>query len=431
MYVYIVHAPDSPTFKFGISSQTHGKRLEAYKTAYGSFDAHVVACNNALEVESALKTRFDKLILPHDSGSPSEIVPRGYDDINLIEALRLIYATRTLSRRATFLEPVLGNDLIETDHSYNDINLLEENMDVDDIGINEQNQDEHELPPYPDSDIAKHIRSILATPTPLRLAELASCLLGDVGTVYYSKRRSTWVKDDKDVSSEEMHLIVARELQAAADGYPDDTTKLTKAIGKRSVIINALHFLQPMLKEPPLAETEDVVDALSEVFVFAAPFSTLDECRKSGFLVKQKTIRDAVKKLKIQEKLSGVSIREVLMHLGSRGYTETPVKSRFDCGAGVQNTKWIMGMKKRDPLALFLVEGGDYVDKLKEEAVRITIEKEEGAVTLVEHFLDAFNGWSQLINTSPTMNLRREFFFEKQKNCTRYNAAVRRIKQKS
>ena len=58
------------------------------------------------------------------------------------------------------------------------------------------------------------------------------------------------------------------------------------------------------------------------------------------------------------------------------------------------------------PLALFLVEGGEYVDKRREETVRVTVEKDPEAVTLQQHFLDAFKGWSQRnYDTSPTMNV--------------------------
>ena len=96
-------------------------------------------------------------------------------------------------------------------------------------------------------------------------------------------------------------------------------------------------------------ENEDIVDALSELFEFAPPFSSVEECHRGGFLVKPKAIKDALSELKKRDKLRGVSQSGVFTQLGFRGYRKTPTKIRFDCGAGdgVQLTFWVTGMKAR------------------------------------------------------------------------------------
>ena len=109
MYAYLVYAPDSPTFKFGISRQPNAQRLISYRNTYGAFGSCVVPCDNPQEVEDALKERFRDVRLPHFSGAPSELVPRGPDDANLVEAFRIMCATMTLSRRVAYIVPDLGD----------------------------------------------------------------------------------------------------------------------------------------------------------------------------------------------------------------------------------------------------------------------------------------------------------------------------------
>jgi len=92
------------------------------------------------------------------------------------------------------------------------------------------------------------------------------------------------------------------------------------------------------------AEGEDLMDALSKTFEFAPPFSSLDECAKSGFLVKSQVIKDVLGDLKKQGSLLGVSKSGLIMQLGLRGYP----KVRFDAGAGKQYTSWILGIKRKE-----------------------------------------------------------------------------------
>jgi hypothetical protein len=96
------------------------------------------------------------------------------------------------------------------------------------------------------------------------------------------------------------------------------------------------------------AEGEDLIDALNKIFEFAPPFSSLDECIKSGLLVKPQVIEDVLHDLKKQGSLMGVSKSGVLLQLGPRGYPNTDSKVRFDAGAGKQYTSWIVGIKRRD-----------------------------------------------------------------------------------
>ena len=46
------------------------------------------------------------------------------------------------------------------------------------------------------------------------------------------------------------------------------------------------------------AEGEDLIDALSKTFEFTPPFSSLDNCTKSSFLVKPQIIKDVLGDLK-------------------------------------------------------------------------------------------------------------------------------------
>jgi hypothetical protein len=103
------------------------------------------------------------------------------------------------------------------------------------------------------------------------------------------------------------------------------------------------------------AEGEDIITALSAALEFAPPFSTLDECRASGFLMKPSDLKKVADGLKKQGKLSGVSKSGVLTQLAFRGYPKS-CKTRFDPGSGVVYTTWIMGVRERRAEAR--VDGG-------------------------------------------------------------------------
>jgi hypothetical protein len=83
---------------------------------------------------------------------------------------------------------------------------------------------------------------------------------------------------------------------------------------------------------------EDLIDAFNTTFEFAPPFFSLDECIKSGFLVKPQVIKDVLGDLKKQGSLIGVSKNGLIMQLGLRGYPKTDNKIRFDAGTGKQYT---------------------------------------------------------------------------------------------
>ncbi len=92
-------------------------------------------------------------------------------------------------------------------------------------------------------------------------------------------------------------------------------------------------------------EGENLINALSENFEFAPPFSSLDECIKSGFLVKPQITKDVLRGLKKQGSHMGVFKSSLIMLLGLRGYPKTNNMVRFDAGAGNQYTSWIVDIK--------------------------------------------------------------------------------------
>jgi len=94
------------------------------------------------------------------------------------------------------------------------------------------------------------------------------------------------------------------------------------------------------------AEGEDLITALSSVLDFAPPFSTLNECQESGFLMKPSDLKEVTDGLRKQGKLSGVSKSGVVTQLAFRGYPESS-KVRFDHGSGVVHTVWIMLVRER------------------------------------------------------------------------------------
>ena len=96
------------------------------------------------------------------------------------------------------------------------------------------------------------------------------------------------------------------------------------------------------------AEGEDLIDAVSKAFEFKPPFSSLDDCTKSDFLVKPHAIKDVLGGLKKQGLLMGVSKSGLIMQLGLRGYPKTDNKVLFDAGPRKQYTSWIVGIKRRE-----------------------------------------------------------------------------------
>ena len=94
------------------------------------------------------------------------------------------------------------------------------------------------------------------------------------------------------------------------------------------------------------AEGEDLIEALSALFEFVAPFSTIAECERSGFLIKPAAIKDALEMLKRAGRLRGVSKSGLLTQLSLKGYPRSH-KMRYDPGNGVCNTVWIVGIRER------------------------------------------------------------------------------------
>jgi hypothetical protein len=142
--------------------------------------------------------------------------------------------------------------------------------------------------------------------------------------------KSTATLADKHSVAEEAH---AETLQA-----PTDKTKSAETRGAEP---------RPHPRPRP-CEQEDIIDALSKTFEFAPPFSPLDECRESGFLVKPIVIKNALVDLQTQGQLPGLTKTGLLVQLGQRGYPKTFKKVHFDAGAGKQYTAWIVGVKIRD-----------------------------------------------------------------------------------
>jgi hypothetical protein len=252
MYVYIVHAPDSPNFKFGLSSRPNGNRLESYQTAYGAFDATVVACNNAQEIEQALKTRFESIRLPHYTGSLSELVPRGDDDCNLVEAVRIVYNTRTLSRHARYVEPVIGD---EAEAARLREQYAADHMDAVGMDDGEEEHEEEEE----DTVLKSLLEKANASPSSIRLADVAAHALK--GTIEYCSNDQTWLGQHGELDDSAMHLAVVRAIVEAAEAHKCDTRRLLTATGKRKNVNDCIDLLKLMywrrkleVNDNPLAE---------------------------------------------------------------------------------------------------------------------------------------------------------------------------------
>ena len=74
----------------------------------------------------------------------------------------------------------------------------------------------------------------------------------------------------------------------------------------------------------------------------------MDDCTKSGFLMKPQVIKDVLDDLKKQGLLMGVSKSGIIMQLGMRGNPKTVNKVRSHAGTGKQYTSWIVGVTRRE-----------------------------------------------------------------------------------
>jgi hypothetical protein len=101
-------------------------------------------------------------------------------------------------------------------------------------------------------------------------------------------------------------------------------------------------------------EDEDLITALSSILELIKPFSTIDECLQSGFLMKPSALKEFADGLKKGGKLSGVSKSGVVTRLAFCWYPKSS-KDRFDPDSGVIHTMWIMGVRERRAEAM--VEG--------------------------------------------------------------------------
>ena len=90
--------------------------------------------------------------------------------------------------------------------------------------------------------------------------------------------------------------------------------------------------------------------------MFAPPFSTLESCRDSGFLIKPNYIKEVVSGLKREQKLLGVSNSGVVAQLGHRGYPKVKIRYSRDGNQPLNPVFWIVGVK---PKTQGSDEGGD------------------------------------------------------------------------
>ena len=92
------------------------------------------------------------------------------------------------------------------------------------------------------------------------------------------------------------------------------------------------------------AEGEDIIEAFGKELVFAPPFTNLSDCRKGGFLMRTKDVKDLIDDLKKRGKFKGVTKAGVFLQLSHRGYPRS-ARIRYDNGDGEVHTRWIMGIK--------------------------------------------------------------------------------------
>ena len=93
------------------------------------------------------------------------------------------------------------------------------------------------------------------------------------------------------------------------------------------------------------AEGEDLLVASSIYLGFAPPFSTLESCRDSGFLIKPDYIREVISGLKKNHKFNGVSNSGMIVQLGHRGYPKVKIQFFHDDKQPPKTVFLIVGVK--------------------------------------------------------------------------------------
>ena len=86
---------------------------------------------------------------------------------------------------------------------------------------------------------------------------------------------------------------------------------------------------------------------MSRFLEFAPPFTTLESCRESGFLIKPNYIREVISGLKKDHKLLGVSITGVMAQLGHRGYPKVKIRFYHDDKQPPNAVFWFVGVKAK------------------------------------------------------------------------------------
>jgi hypothetical protein len=94
-------------------------------------------------------------------------------------------------------------------------------------------------------------------------------------------------------------------------------------------------------------EGEDLIDTLINSLEFAPPFSTLESCRDSGFLIRPNYIKEVGSGLKREQKLLGVSNSVAITQLGHRGYPKIKIRYSRDDKQPLNPVSWIGGVKPK------------------------------------------------------------------------------------
>lgn len=355
MYVYIVYAPNAATFKFGLSTRPNANRLSTYKTAFGSFNSMVFACNNAHEVEAALKAEFADSIVPHDeTGRLSEVVPRGPDDANVLAALRTILSFATISRHGEYIEPVIGDEAEVTAEPENE--GVAADVDAPRPGESEcsDSPDDDSESSEEESELDGLIWRAETAPHGFNLAEVAAYLLRD--DLSYSRvSHGQWQseEDDAHLDDDDVYLKVLRSVVEAATNYAGPRSKVAQAMSREKTVHEVVSLLQKMLKRKAVnlqheSPRVDVVDVLAGRFEFCSPFTDVNTCRRTGFMTKPRVVKRIVSELESDGELGPIRSETIISQLATRGYPKTENKVRFDSGEGVENTKWICGVRVKD-----------------------------------------------------------------------------------
>ena len=229
MYAYIVLDPTSDNFKFGISNRPDDSRFASYGTSFGKFDGFVIACNNTLEVELALKRALADHIVKHPSGRPSEVVLRGENDANVMLAVRTIMDVRTLSRT---IDPVVPN--------------------IGDSPFDASDDDESAGPDDDDGGDAR-LRRLLAKanaePLAFSVAQVAAHLLRGS---YTFAGNAGWRDEERGLRLNglcQLNNAVVEAVMDAAHAQFGSHSALARAVQRRSVVSEAVGFMRDMLAD--------------------------------------------------------------------------------------------------------------------------------------------------------------------------------------